>query len=188
MSDSPMEQESPVMPTMLARGDVLVVGLGLGLFPLLLRARNRAVKSVTIIEQNQEVVDLVYNKIKSTKTSVKVADGEAFLADTDDRYDFIFIDVWPDPIALLREVDRWNSLAKRCLKPNGEARCWLQELYDRVKAKLPKEPINPTSAPGIHEPCLFCGKKMRGDYAGLCADCADGLEVSELFIGRSTNA
>lgn len=30
-------------------------------------------------------------------------------------------------------------------------------------------------------PCKKCGKTIRNDYWGLCMDCADELEISELF-------
>jgi hypothetical protein len=30
-------------------------------------------------------------------------------------------------------------------------------------------------------PCKKCGKTIRHDYSGVCMDCADDLEISELF-------
>ncbi len=184
MSDTPAEQESLRMPTMLARGDTLIIGLGLGFLPMYLSMRNQLVKTVTIIEQSQGVVDLVYNKVKSARTSVKVVDGKEFLATTESKYDFIYIDVWDCIVAPIEEINHWSSLAKRCLKPGGEVRCWLQELYDRVKSKLPKEPTAATSLPGQHDPCLICGNEFRNDYGGLCMDCADILQVSEMYVKK----
>ena len=32
----------------------------------------------------------------------------------------------------------------------------------------------------LNDPCIRCGKPIRADYMGLCMDCADTLNVSEL--------
>lgn len=184
MSDTPMEQESLRITSVLARGDMLIIGLGLGLLPILIKTHNRLVNTITIIEKNPEVVKLVYDKIKFRKTSVEVCDGEDYLTHTSRKFDFIYVDMWGSIIASLKQIDYWTNLAKRCLRENGEVRCWLQELYDRIKDKLPKEPTAPTKPAGIHDPCLICGKKLRNDYAGLCMDCADELGVSEMFVGK----
>lgn len=186
MSDTPLEQEALRVPTVLAHGDVLVLGLGIGLFPTLLRMRNKAVDSITIIERERDVIKLVYDKVRFRKTRVIECEAKKYFAEDcwGLEFDFIYIDVWGGIISPIKEIDEWTELAKHCLKEGGEVRCWLQELYDRIKHKLPKEPTEATSEVGFHDPCLICGKKLRNDYAGLCMDCADELEVSELFVRR----
>ncbi len=32
----------------------------------------------------------------------------------------------------------------------------------------------------INDPCIRCGKPIRADYLGLCMDCSDFLNISEL--------
>ena len=32
-----------------------------------------------------------------------------------------------------------------------------------------------------NDPCLLCGKHPRCDYDGICMDCADEMQVSEIF-------
>jgi len=184
MSDTPMEQEALRIPSLVARGDVLIVGLGLGLLPTLIKIRNEMVDSITIIERNREVANLVYNKIKSRKSSLLLNDGESYLSVPGRKFDFIFIDVWGSITAPMKEIDHWTELAKGRLKEGGEVRCWLQELYDRIKDKLPKEPMLNHGFAAVYDPCLICGKKLRFDYAGLCMDCADSLGVSELCVGE----
>ena len=184
MSDTPMEQEALRIPSIIARGDILIVGLGLGLLPTLIKMRNKMVDSITIIEKNREVANLVYNKIKSRKTSLLLNDGESYLSVPGRKFDFISIDVWGSITAPIKEIDHWTNLARNRLKKGGEVRCWLQELYDRIKNKLPKEPVLKPGPPAVYDPCLICGKTLRNDYAGLCLDCADDMEVSELFIRR----
>ncbi len=187
MSDTPMEQEGLRIPSMIARGDILIVGLGLGLLPTLIKMRNEMVDSITIIEKNQEVANLVYSKIKSRKTSLLLNDGESYLSVPGRKFDFIFIDIWGSITAPIKEIDHWTDLAKGRLKEKGEVRCWLQELYDRIKHKLPKEPVLEPGFPAVYDPCLICGKKLRNDYAGLCMDCADDLGVSELYARKKND-
>lgn len=184
MSDTPMEQEGLRIPIIAAHGRVLVIGLGIGLFPTLLRMRNRSVKSVLIVEQSRDVVKLVYPHVRNRKTDMRVCEGKKYLTACKEKFDFIFIDVWSALATTIGEIDEWTELAKPCLAEGGEVRCWLQELYDRIKHQLPREPTPQTTLAGTHEPCLICGKKLRFDYAGLCMDCADDLEVSEMYIKR----
>jgi len=181
MSDTPMEQEALRIPSRTARGDILIIGLGLGLLPTLIKMRNKMVDSITIIEMHREVANLVYGKIKSRKTSLLLNDGESYLAVPGRKFDFIFIVIWGSIAAPMKEIDHWTDLAKGRLKEGGEVRCWLQELYDRIKDKLPKDLVLEPGFPGVYDPCLICGKKLRNDYAGLCMDCADDLGVSELY-------
>ncbi len=180
MSDAPLEQESVKPAVALAKGDVLICGLGIGLLPTLIKHK-KAVKQIDIVEINQQVIDLVFNRIKTPKMNIIYADAWKYLKETEKKYDFIHIDIWASITAPIKEVGKAIELGKRCLKPNGEIRCWMQELYDRIIDKLPKHPIRVTSKPGFHPPCLICGKTLRNDYAGLCMDCSDTLG---LFIER----
>lgn len=169
MADTPLEQESYRIPALLARGRVLVMGLGLGFFPVLLRD-NPFVKSITIVERDKGIAELVYEHIKTKKTSLEVLDGQTYLKETSKAFDFIFIDVWGTLLDVLKEVDYWTGLASSRLTPSGKVYCWLQEFYDRVKSMLSQKPMPRTGF--IYPPCLICGKTSRDDYAGLCLDCA----------------
>jgi len=181
MSDTPMEQMGLRVPVGLAHGKVLVIGLGIGIFPTLLREYNKRVENVLIIETSRHVVKLVYPHIRNSKTTIQICDGWGFLTACIDKFDFIFIDVWPAITTTIREIDKWTKLAEPCLTEGGEVRCWLQELYDRIKGKLPEEHAQRIGVPVTGPPCLICGKTFRYDYAGLCMDCADDMEVSEVY-------
>lgn len=182
MSDTPQEQESLVPVIQRARGDVLMGGLGIGYLPTRLM-RKAEVKSITIVEKNQDVIALVYPQIWGPKTNIIVGDIFDYLIGTDKRYDFIHVDIWMGILQPLKGIQRVRNLAKTCLKPNGEVHCWAQELYDRVKDAIPKQPTI-SSGVGVHDPCLICGKCLRNNYAGLCMDCADILGVSEIFMSK----
>jgi len=180
MSDSQMEVESMSGAVEVARGDALIGGLGIGLLPTFLKDK-RKIKSIDIIEKNKDVIDLVFCQIASPRMNIIHSDIFDYLKTTDKKYDFVQVDIWEDMYAPFEEIEQVRDLAKRCLKTDGIIFCWLQELYDNIKDRLPKEPVFPTSEVGIHDPCLICGKTFRNDYVGLCMDCADALGVSELF-------
>ena len=183
MSDTPLEQESSKPAVVNARGDVLICGLGIGLVPTLIKDKPE-IKSIDIVEISLNVVKLVWQRIKSPKMRLIHGVAWKYLAKCEEKYDFIHIDIWGSITAPIMEVKKARDLAKRCLKPNGQIRCWMEELYFRVVNALPKQPMHSTQPAGFHDPCLICGKTWRNDYAGLCMDCSDCLGLSELFIGK----
>ncbi|MFH0846831.1 MAG: class I SAM-dependent methyltransferase [Chloroflexota bacterium] len=177
MTDSQLETESCLGAVELARGDCLVSGLGIGLLPTLIKHR---VDSIDIVEVNSELTRLIYPQIKTEKTRIINDDIFHYLETTDKKYDFIHIDIWGDITAPLLEIEKVREKARRCLKPGGVVWCWLQELYDRIKNSLPKEPVHPGKT-GVYAPCLICGNRLRSDYGGLCAVCAEAMGVSERY-------
>lgn len=186
MTDGPAEQDQIALAVTLARGDVLMIGLGLGLFVMDIQRRNKLVKSITIIEKSEDVVSLVYKYIKNSKTRVIIGEGRDSLlsaARKGIRYDFIYIDIWAGFTQPILEAQKWVDLAKPCLKEGGMVRYWMQELHERVKSKLPPEPVTQGRVV-VGDPCLVCGKLVRMDYAGLCMNCADALGVSELYANE----
>ena len=96
MSNTPMEKRTSAYFILNAEGDVLVCGLGIGLviLPLL---ENEKVKSITVIEKYQDVIDCVYTQIKKydTKGKLSVICQDCFDFETDKKFDTIFIDIWP---------------------------------------------------------------------------------------------
>jgi len=187
MSDSPFELEAVKEAVEEAHGEVLTSGLGLGVFTCLAGAKPK-VDSIDVVEKEEKVINLVGPALKELpilgkKIRIINEDLYHFLRTVSKAYDFIFLDIWGDILGPVKEVDQAVEAAQRCLKPGGRVMVWLQELIDRIKEKLPKEPVLPGEA-RIQEPCLVCGKTLRNDYAGLCMDCADGLGVSEIFLRR----
>ncbi len=184
MSDTPMEQEAYKLPISFARGNILIVGLGIGLFLQLLRERNTLVKHITVVELHEEVKSLVWRKMKSSNTELIIADGREYLKGVGRQFDYIFIDVWGSIFGTLNVVKSCCDLAQGCLKGDNVVDFWLRALYNRVEYRLKQGPTLATSPAGPHDPCLICGKKLRHDYAGLCADCADPLELSGYFVNK----
>lgn len=95
MSNTPMEKRTSAEFVCNAYGDVLICGLGIGLviMPLL---ESEKVKSITVIEKYQDVIDCVLPQIVSydTEGKLKVICQDCFDFDTKDKFDTIFIDIW----------------------------------------------------------------------------------------------
>ncbi len=187
MSDTPFEQESMRMSVTLSHGNVLMIGLGLGLFPVMVKQHGNRVKSLTIVEREADVFALVFPYLKGhihPRTSYQLDDGWDYMVSTDKKYDFVFIDIWGVQMAAVREGPEWAERAKMCLAPGGEVRFWMQEIHARVARAL--ENIRPGEGAGfdMRTPCFMCAKTLRNDFGGLCMDCADQLGVSEMFMKR----
>ncbi len=184
MNTSDMEINGLALPVMRARGKVLTSGLGLGLFVRELFPKCE-VNSVTIIEREKKIIDLVMPQIddgtpRTFDLHVVNEDLFDFARLSKKKFDFIYLDIWPDWIGPIKEADAAVAAVTPLLNPGSEVRVWLQELLDRVRGKLPTKPVLPGLI-GIHEPCILCSKVLRNDYAGMCMDCADMIGVSELF-------
>ena len=96
MSDTPMEKRTSIDFVSNAEGEVLICGLGIGLviLPLL---ESEKVKSITVIEKYQDVIDCVLPQIKGydSENKLNVICADCFDFTTDKRFDTIFIDIWP---------------------------------------------------------------------------------------------
>ena len=95
MSNTPMEKRTAMDFMTNAFGDVLVCGLGIGMviLPLL---ESEKIKSITVIEKYQDVIDCVLPQIEKydTKKKMKVIYQDCFEFTTKDKFDTIFIDIW----------------------------------------------------------------------------------------------
>ena len=95
MSNTSMEKRTSREFVWNAEGDVLICGLGIGLVIMpLLESEN--VKSITVIEKYQDVIDIVLPQIKGYDTANKlnVICADCFKYTPDKKYDTIFIDIW----------------------------------------------------------------------------------------------
>jgi hypothetical protein len=132
MSDTLEERCMMLAAASEARGDVLVGGLGLGVYPQMAFALGRPVRSVTIVEESAEVLGLVHpgwmqRLAEPQRAQVRVvhASLQHVLAEAKERYDTIFLDVWSD--ADPRVLPLVNGLIAeslpRCAE-GGRIHCW----------------------------------------------------------------
>ena len=72
-------------------GDVLMIGLAMGLF---YQAHEDSINSLTSIEMNQDIIDM-YNdeNAPGDKHTIIQGDGCDFIADTTDTFDYILFDI-----------------------------------------------------------------------------------------------
>lgn len=76
MSDTPMERRTNSEFVMNAHGDVLVGGLGIGLVLMAIQDKEN-VNNITVIEKNQEVIDIVASQLPLNK-KVTIVCGDVF--------------------------------------------------------------------------------------------------------------
>ena len=136
MSLNPNEIETMVPFIEKGRGNVLVLGLGMGYVPYMLSLKND-VNSVTIIEKDPEIISL-FNKLILPffpyKNKIRIVQDDAIeyvcKKQKEARHDYIFADLWHDPEdglelfvklkKLNRNIDCWLSvsmyaLLRRCM-------------------------------------------------------------------------
>ena len=132
MTDSPIEIESHKEPSEKSYGDVLVGGLGIGLFPTLIKDKPE-VKSITIIEIAPEVIQLVYSQIKTAKMECINMDIFEYMKKCSKKFDFIYVDVCDGLVNPAKQRDEICLLAQPILKDGGICCVWLQKSYYKPK-------------------------------------------------------
>lgn len=104
-----------------ARGDVLIGGLGLGLIIHELKTM-KEVDSITVIENNPDVIALVQPTIPSDVTVIR---GDVFTFSTNRRFDTTYMDIWENMTkAEDPEVERLVKRYKKMLQPGGVSAAW----------------------------------------------------------------
>lgn len=93
MSNTPAEVRDHEVFVKHAAGDVLINGLGLGMCVAGILNNGNNVRSITIIEKSQDVINLVGPYI--TDQRVNIICDDAFEYKTDMTYDFVWHDIWP---------------------------------------------------------------------------------------------
>jgi len=131
MSDFHYERITCEEVVLRAHGDVLIAGLGLGmiLHPIL---KKDEVRSVTVIEKFQDVVDLISPTLPDD-SRLAIITGDIFLWQPPDGrcYDVIWFDIWPDV-----EASRLSEMAElhRRFAPywnNSDPRGWMESWHRR---------------------------------------------------------
>ena len=94
MSDAPMEKGTNYEAVEEAHGDVLIAGLGIGLI-LLPMQEQKEVKTITVIEQNQNVIDIVESQLP-LNDKVRIIHADIFDYNPTQKFDCVYLDIWPD--------------------------------------------------------------------------------------------
>jgi hypothetical protein len=145
MSDFYYERETCEEVVKRAHGDVLIAGLGLGmiLHPILAKPE---VRSVTVIEKYQDVVDLISPTLPADpRLTITTADIFEWQPSNGRLYDIIWFDIWPDIEASrlpeMRELRRrflpyWNDSNPKSWMESWHRRETLEGLWREKLLKM----------------------------------------------------
>jgi len=99
MSMTPMELESQEIGVRLARGHVLIYGLGMG-WSAAVSALNDAVTAVTVVEADPDVLalhrdlDIFAQLPPAARAKIRLVEGDAYLYRPDRPVDLLMPDIW----------------------------------------------------------------------------------------------
>lgn len=136
MSDTDMERSSNQSFVQHAYGDVMVAGLGIGLILNALREKvdSGDVRSITVYEKYQDVIDVVGPKLSDLPIKIVCADILEYRPPKDERYDTIYFDIWPDiSVDNLRDIRLLHNRWKNHKKNGGWMNSWMKEYLQRKK-------------------------------------------------------
>lgn len=131
MSDTRLEHDTNRRVVWEASGDVLIVGLGIGLIlvPILAKA---SVKSVTVIELHQDVIDLVAPNFKDDRLQVICGDIYSWKPSKGTKFQTIYLDIWPnicrDNLCQMAKLER---RFRNYLEKGGWIDSWAKDLCKR---------------------------------------------------------
>ena len=133
MSNTDMEKRTNADFCRKAYGDVLIGGLGIGMIILAIQDKPE-VKSITVIEKNQEVIDMVASQLKfNEKVKIVCADVFEWKPDRGVKYDVSYMDIWNfinkdvyenEMKPLKRRYARFLGNKKE--NPNRYNKCWAE--------------------------------------------------------------
>lgn len=132
MSDSAMERSMMFHAARRARGDVLVGGLGLAIYPQFVLGLGRPVTSITIVDGDADVLKLVGEpwvaSLGGDAAQVTLVKGtiEAYLTEAaTPRFDTIYLDTWSDlHWRLIAAVNHLIGLAGKHMHDGGQIQAW----------------------------------------------------------------
>lgn len=133
MSDTNMEKRTNMDFVYNAYGDVLIGGLGIGMIILAIQDKPE-VKSITVIEKNQEVINMVASQLNfNEKVKIICADVFEWKPEKDTKYDVSYMDIWNwinedvyerEMKPLKRKYARF--LRSKAENPNRYNKCWAE--------------------------------------------------------------
>ncbi len=161
-----------------ARGDILVGGLGLAIFPQIIFYLQRPVNSITIIEENARVIEIItdcwLNKIEPQfrdKITLIESSYEDYAASTESRFDMIYLDLWEDSDPrFLAYINFLVNLSEPLCKPEGFIRCWGYNLAVKAFVKqiqiFERDDIDIAKIPQHIDPTLLTYALWRNPLEG----------------------
>jgi hypothetical protein len=128
MSNTPMERKTHIEAINKAKGNVLVSGLGLGMYLQNIKDKEE-VTSITVIEKSKEVIELIAKYFKDCQ-KIKIINEDIFNYTPDIKFEFAFLDIWSD-ISEDNLVE-FDILRKK-FKEIPEIICWSEDIIELNK-------------------------------------------------------
>lgn len=143
MSDTDMELRTNVGAVADAKGDVLIGGLGIGAIVLPI-ARKPNVRSVTVVEKNQDVIALVEDQLRRQMTGNQSAGFLVWHGDIHTwrplpqnvcKFDYAYFDIWQDLcVDNVEEMQCLHKAFRKYLRKGGKVSSWEYEHLRDLKA------------------------------------------------------
>ncbi len=126
MSNTPWEKSTNYQFLIRGKGDVLILGLGLGyVVRELLREKCNPISSITVVENNKGVVYLVSPYVEHPK--VEVVHADAFTYKPTKKFDSIWADIWDTPgEEQTTERRKLIGYYRKYKNPGGWMKTWSQ--------------------------------------------------------------
>ena len=132
MSDTPMEKSSNTRLIEMARGHVLIGGLGLGMVIWPLLAKKPALHSLAILEINPDVISLVGRHLPGG-SRIEIIQADVFKwrpSRMMPKFNTIYFDIWPD--ICLSNIVESNKLHSRA-QPWATSHAWIGDWDAEVR-------------------------------------------------------
>lgn len=128
MSNTPMERRTHIEAINKAKGNVLVAGLGLGMYLQNIKDK-KEVTSITVVEKSKEVIELIAKYFKDCQ-KIKIINEDIFNYTPDIKFEFAFLDIWSDISEdNLVEFD----ILREKFKDIPEIICWSENIIELNK-------------------------------------------------------
>ena len=136
MSDTDMEKRTNYEFISNAKGDVMIAGLGIGLIlhNLEKKVKTGEVKSITVYEKYQDVIDLITPYYKHLPITVKCEDILNYLPPKEEIYDTIYFDIWPTiNTDNLKDIKILHNRWKFHKRQDGWMDSWVKQKLQNMK-------------------------------------------------------
>ena len=136
MSDTDMEKRTNYEFISNAKGDVMIAGLGIGLIlhNLEKKVKTGEVKSITVYEKYQDVIDLITPYYKHLPITVKCEDILNYLPPKEEIYDTIYFDIWPTiDTGNLKDIRILHNRWKFHKRQDGWMDSWVKQKLQNMK-------------------------------------------------------
>lgn len=109
-----------------AKGNILVAGLGLGMFLTAIKDKKEVTK-ITVVEKSSDIIKLIGKYYQDEK--IEIINEDIFNFKTDDEFDLIWIDIWADICSdNLKEMEK---LKIKFSKNSKNILCWSEEILNK---------------------------------------------------------